>query len=252
MERNDPAYHQIGELARTLTRAGFIVASGGGPGAMEATHLGAACANAPDATLTAAIKVLSSQKALPEHLDKIVDAKGVPDPEIAAKAHAWLKVAFKALKLIPNPAESLALPTWRYGHEPSTPFASHIAKYFQNSIREDGLVSIGMNGVVFAPGKAGTIQEIFQNVTNNFYHLFGTFSPMVFLGKDHWTKAYPIVAVLEKLFTPSQIKKYVLVTDSTDEAAEFIANASLLIVGSPHPSFQLRARASTSPSPRKG
>ena len=30
----------------------------------------------------------------------------------------------------------LGIPTWLYGHEPTTPFARVIAKYFQNSIRE--------------------------------------------------------------------------------------------------------------------
>src|ERR1035441_8704757 len=46
---------------------------------------------------------------------------------------------------------------------------TNIGKYFQNSIREDGLVSLGTHGIVFAEGKAGTIQEVFQNATQNYY-----------------------------------------------------------------------------------
>jgi predicted Rossmann-fold nucleotide-binding protein len=113
------------------------------------------------------------------------------------------------------------VPTWRYGNEPSTSFATHIAKYFQNSIREDGLLAIAQQGIVFSKGKAGTMQEIFQNGAQNFYRMHGFFSPMVLLGVDHWTKKYSIVGVLESLFK-NDFKKYVLVTDDLEEAAEFI------------------------------
>ena len=37
---------------------------------------------------------------------------------------------------------SLGIPTWYYGNEPPNLFASHAGKYFFNSVREDGLVSI--------------------------------------------------------------------------------------------------------------
>ena len=55
-----------------------------------------------------------------------------------------------------TPGPSLAVPTWFYGHEPSNLFASHIAKYFSNSIREDTLLAVALYGIVFAPGSAGT------------------------------------------------------------------------------------------------
>lgn len=41
MSRGDYVYPgQVAEMARSLARSGFLVVSGGGPGAMEATHLG--------------------------------------------------------------------------------------------------------------------------------------------------------------------------------------------------------------------
>ncbi|MEZ5296959.1 MAG: hypothetical protein R2697_12005 [Ilumatobacteraceae bacterium] len=40
LERSSPGYLAIAEIARTLTRDGYTMLSGGGPGAMEATHLG--------------------------------------------------------------------------------------------------------------------------------------------------------------------------------------------------------------------
>ena len=57
---------------------------------------------------------------------------------------------------------SLGIPTWLYGHEPSTPFATHIAKYFVNSVREDTILTVAYGGIIFTPGSAGTLQEIFQ------------------------------------------------------------------------------------------
>jgi hypothetical protein len=66
-------------------------------------------------------------------------------------------------------SESVGIPTWYYGNEPPNLFASHTGKYFFNSVREDGLVSIASGGIVFGPGNAGTVQEIFQDAPLNYY-----------------------------------------------------------------------------------
>ncbi len=52
-----------------------------------------------------------------------------------------------------------------------------------------GLLAIATHGVVFAPGSAGTIQEIFQDAAQNHYASFGPPSPMMLLGVDYWTRA---------------------------------------------------------------
>src|SRR3982751_6425895 len=57
--RTDPWYRRVAELARLLARAGFLVASGGGPGSMEAANLGAFMAMHDDDALDEAIKVLA-------------------------------------------------------------------------------------------------------------------------------------------------------------------------------------------------
>ena len=77
----------------------------------------------------------------------------------------------------PKGGHSIGIPTWFYGHEPPNAFASHIAKYFANATREDGLLARSNAGVVFLPGAAGTVQEIFDNATPNYYESRGEPTP---------------------------------------------------------------------------
>jgi predicted Rossmann-fold nucleotide-binding protein len=222
LARDSASYRNAALLARRLARSGILICTGGGPGAMEASHLGAALAGGGDADLENALGRLKAQPVVPA-LGKIVDPKGGIDFTLVEKAHAWFTPAFELANSIRPSGASLAIPTWHYGHEPSTPFATHIAKYFQNSIREDGLLAIAKQGIVCMEGQAGTVQEIFQDSAQNYYQTFGRFSPMVLFGVDHWTTAYPVVGVLRKLFA-DQFAKYVLVTDDVDAAAGFIEN----------------------------
>ena len=215
-------FADVAKLSLLLTRSGFLVASGGGPGAMEATHLGAACCNEKDEFLTNAVARLSKTADLPTDIAQIVDVSGTPNAAIASATHKWFSAAMMIRSEISNPGDSLAVPTWHYGHEPTSPFANQIAKYFQNSIREDGLLALANDGVVYAQGKAGTIQEIFQDAAQNYYKSFGRFSPMVFLDKTYWTSTYPVESVLKKLLKPEDYAKYVLYTDDVLEAHDFL------------------------------
>ena len=178
--RTDPAFRDVAVMARTLTRRGYTVVSGGGPGAMEATNLGAFVANADDAVLDVALRKLSV-------------APKYDHPQ-------WLSAAFDVLSLDVQPAQSLGVPTWLYGHEPPNPFATHIAKLFQNSIREDALVTMATRGIIFAPGSAGTVQELFQDAAQNHYGTAkGLASPMVLLGSSYWTETLPVWPLLNQL-----------------------------------------------------
>ncbi|MBN2086454.1 MAG: hypothetical protein JW748_14640 [Anaerolineales bacterium] len=221
MARDSTVYRDIVLLARRLTRGGILVCTGGGPGAMEAGHLGASLAPAQDADLDAALAALSTRPRVPA-LMEIVDSSGTVNSALAAQAHAWFKPAFEIAASLRDPGPSLAFPTWHYGHEPSTPFATRIAKYFQNSIREDGLLALAKHGIIYFEGKAGTLQEIFQDGAQNYYRSFGLFSPMVLVGTDYWNNKIPVVPLLEKLFTPADFSRFVLVTDDLDAAAGFI------------------------------
>jgi predicted Rossmann-fold nucleotide-binding protein len=205
MLRTDPGYREVALIGRRLTRSdpALLVATGGGPGAMEAATLGAWLADYPPAALDAALATLAR----------------APDYHHPA----WLDSAFEVREAYPDHRDSLGIPTWFYGHEPPNLFAAHIAKYFSNSLREDGLLSIAHHGVIFAPGSAGTIQEIFQDAAQNHYGVHGDVSPMVFLGRDYWTRDKPVFPLLEGLARGRPYAEMLAVVDGVDEAVDFLA-----------------------------
>jgi len=188
---------------------------------MEAAHLGALLASAADADVEEALRRLGSVPSMPA-TKGIVGRDGSIKIDLIEAVHSWYAPAIELSRATVASKRSLAIPTWHYGHEPSSPFATHIGKYFQNSIREDGLLSIAQHGIVFAEGKAGTLQEIFQDAAQNYYESFGWFSPMVLLGVDYWTKSLPALAVLKALFGAERFDKYVRITDSADECVNFL------------------------------
>jgi predicted Rossmann-fold nucleotide-binding protein len=238
MARDEPSYHEVATLARALTRAGFVVVSGGGPGAMEATHLGALLAPAGDLALDEALSELATVPEFPE-AGGIVAPGGAVDEAKLAALHRWQVPAFRILDEV-DPAgrgQSLAIPTWFYGHEPPTPFATHLAKYFSNPLREDGLLSIAVDGVVYAPGRAGTVQEVFQDAAQNVYRVVdGRFSPMAFLDTDGcWTHRLPVLPVLAELFGPEEYARSVRVSADPGELLRFLQAAHPPARGEPAP-----------------
>lgn len=222
--RGSEEYGKVSHLALKLSRKGFVICSGGGPGAMEASHLGASAAGVGEKGLDRIIERLAKTPALPRGLMNLISDRGTYHKNFGREVHGWLAPAWEAAQVLfgKKPAESLAVPTWHYGHEPFSPFPTHVAKLFQNSIREEGLLAIANRGVVFAPGTAGTVQEIFQDACQNYYRSFGAFTPMVLFVKRYWEEEYPVLPVLRKLFRKDDYERFVLVTDSVEEAAEFI------------------------------
>lgn len=229
LPRDSASYRSIAELGRDLARRGMLVCTGGGPGAMEAGHVGASLAQHPLADLQAVIAELSQQPTMP-NLSRIVAPDGTPDPELVRTAGSWFAPAWTLSRAISQPVESLSIPTWHYGHEPTSPFATHIAKLFQNSIREDGLLTVARQGIVFTRGSAGTLHEIFQDAEQNFYAGGGQapFSPMVFLDSEYWTYTLPVRQLVRSLFATAapQVRAWadelVLVTDDIHEVAEHL------------------------------
>jgi predicted Rossmann-fold nucleotide-binding protein len=118
----------------------------------------------------------------------------------------------------------LAIPTWFYGHEPSNLFGTHIAKYFSNSLREDGLLAIALHGIVYAPGSAGTHQEIFQDAAQNHYTTFRYVSPMVFLGVQHWEEEKGLFGLLQRLAAGKPYAELLHLTDDPTDAVAWIVD----------------------------
>jgi predicted Rossmann-fold nucleotide-binding protein len=147
--RDAPAYRLAAHTAKALSEASFLVATGGGLGIMEAGNLGAYFAGRPKEELDAVIAELTRWPTYRGHEAQYVDS-----------AHA-----ITARR--PAGAPSLAVATWRFDDEPISQFATHIAKLFQNSVREAGLLSIADAGVVYFDGGFGTLQEIFQDLSQN-------------------------------------------------------------------------------------
>ena len=204
--RTDASYRQIVMVSKSLTENGCLMVSGGGPGAMEATHLGAWMAGRTEAETDDALHILEEA---PSYKNK-----------------SWIETAFQVIQKYPQEQYvSLGVPTWLYGHEPATPFATHIAKYFENSIREDSILTIAKGGIIYSPGSAGTMQEIFQEAVQNHYLSFGYASPMIFMNKQYWTEEMPVYLLMQHLIEKGKYQNLLTsLTDSTEEIISTILN----------------------------
>lgn len=204
MRRDEMAYEKIARISKGLTEQGSLMVSGGGSGAMEATGFGAWMAGRGEDEFADA---LSRLKAVPAQED--VD---------------YLQTSFSIIRDYPQTQYSnLSIPTWLYGHEWTSPFATHIAKLFENSVREDTLLTVAYGGIIYAPGRAGTIQEVFQEAVQNHYLTFGFASPMVFLDTEFWSKTTPFYPLLVDLLEKGIYKNLLLsLTDDVEEVIRII------------------------------
>jgi predicted Rossmann-fold nucleotide-binding protein len=208
LARGTQGYAAAARLAHRLASGGLVVATGGGPGAMEAANLGAFC---PDADrLAEAVERLS----------------GVPSfrPDIAPWAQLALQLHDEIMEAgREQEVASVGIPTWFYGHEPPNVFCDGIGKYFSNAIREDGLLARCTAGLVVLEGAAGTVQEIFQAVTPLYYAAEDRdLPPLVLVGREYWTETVPLWPALQALGSERRMDAAVHLVDDPAEAVPLL------------------------------
>lgn len=116
---------------------------------------------------------------------------------------------------------TLGMPTWFYGQEPTNVFATGIAKFFSNAVREDGLLSRCGAGIIVLPGAAGTVQEIFQAVTPRYYGA-ASLGPLVLVDRRHWTETVPVWVPLQALARHPDLADLVHLVHDVEEAARIV------------------------------
>jgi predicted Rossmann-fold nucleotide-binding protein len=229
--RDQPEFRQVALIARSLRLLNFTIVSGGGPGLMEAANFGAFMAPYSPQQFDDALATLAKFPDTLKHAEWVASAAAVR----ASLLKRW------NAKEQPK-SESLGIPTWYYGNEPPNLFASHTGKYFFNSVREDGLVSIAGGGIVFGPGNAGTVQEVFQDAPLNYYRDLGTRpTPMILLGVQYWNPGmckdsqlvplapgdtrkpvWPLLLTLSTQADKNHFEDALKLTDNPKEVVDFI------------------------------
>lgn len=199
-QRGTEQYAQAAALGLALAQGGFLVATGGGPGAMEAANLGAYLSKYDAVALESALGTLAAV------------------PGFRPSVTEWARCAVSVVEQFPDGAASLGIPTWFYGHEPPNVFPSSIAKYFTNALREAILLERSRGGIVFLPGAAGTVQEIFQDACENYYAAEGAVAPMVLVGRHFWTEELPVASLLSTLAAGRAMGNHIHIVDSVEEA----------------------------------
>ncbi len=197
LHRDSKQYLEAALIGKTLAEADYIVVTGGGPGAMEATHLGVWFAGRPKKDLLEAIAILSKSPT--------THSKGYQQKtELVKQKYPRVKQTI-----------DLAIPTLVYGVSQSTTFAHYYVSYFNNAIREETLLILSKNGVVLLPGGFGTMLELFMALEYNSDGIkTNPKRPIVLFNQTFWQRVLG-PELLNTLFK----------TDSIEALVDYLASA---------------------------
>jgi predicted Rossmann-fold nucleotide-binding protein len=217
LDRGTAGYRDAALLGHDLAERGLVVLTGGGPGAMEATNLGATC---PDsARLTSAIDQLSAVPSFRPSVQRWV--------LVALDVRRELLEEWPGLRPGRRPVRTLSVPTWFYGHEPPNVFSAGIAKFFSNPLREDLLLGRAQAGVIALPGAAGTVQELFEQVNRLYYaEAAAPVRPLVLVGVDFWTSTFPVWPLLERMARDRPMAAALHMAETAQEACAIVTGSA--------------------------
>ena len=84
-------------------------------------------------------------------------------------------------------------------------------------------MTFAKGGIIYAPGSAGTMQEIFQEAVQNHYLSFGYASPMIFMNTRYWTQEMPVYPLMQHLMDKGKYKNLLLtLSDNADEIVKVL------------------------------
>ena len=204
LQRGDPAYADAARFGHAVGGR-LVVATGGGPG----RHGGGQPRRLP----VGAARTQPPRGAGAARARAVVPALG---------RRLGRRRPRRARATWPDGAESLGIPTWHYGHEPANLFATAIAKYFRNALREAILLQICSAGIVFLPGAAGTVQEIFQDACENYYADESVGRTDGAGGVEYWTETLPAWPLLRRWPGAGVMEPHLHLVDSVESAANLL------------------------------
>ena len=210
-QRGEAGYAAGGAARSSLARAGVLVGTGGGPGAMEAVHLGAHLAAHDDDALDAALGRLAAV------------------PSFRPSIEGWVRSGLRRAAEWPardGPLAAIGVPTWFYGHEPPNVFAGgRSPSTSRRRARGDAAAALCRGASSSSPA-AGTVQEIFQDACENYYADEAMIAPMVLVDVAHWTTAVAGLAAAASALGPragdGRPRRFV---DTVEEAAQLRGTA---------------------------